>query len=108
MNRAIDQLHRETRDNGDRAGDAVARAADKLRLKIGTLPTDQCARMKKNRRRFDERVSLGGVTNINRLKANPAVTQPGVDLISDVLPFGRKQACQLAVFSGKLPRGGKK
>jgi hypothetical protein len=39
MDRAIDQVHRETRDKGDRARDVVARAADKLRLKIDSLPT---------------------------------------------------------------------
>jgi hypothetical protein len=38
MDRAIDQLHRETREKGDRARDAMARAADKLRLKIDRLP----------------------------------------------------------------------
>jgi hypothetical protein len=41
MDRAIDQLHHETKDKGDRARDVVARAADKLRLKIGTLPTEK-------------------------------------------------------------------
>jgi hypothetical protein len=41
MDRAIDQLHRETKDKGDRARDAMARAAEKLRLTIGTLPTKQ-------------------------------------------------------------------
>jgi hypothetical protein len=41
MDHAIDQLHHETKEKGDRARDAVARAADKLRLKIGTLPTDK-------------------------------------------------------------------
>ena len=40
MDRAIDQLHRETKEPGDRALDAVARAADKLRLKIGSLPSE--------------------------------------------------------------------
>jgi hypothetical protein len=40
MDRAMDQLHRETRDKGDRARDVVARAADKLRLKIGSLPAE--------------------------------------------------------------------
>jgi hypothetical protein len=40
MDRAIDQLHRETKKKGDRARDAVAHAADKLRLKIGTLPSE--------------------------------------------------------------------
>jgi hypothetical protein len=41
LDRAIDQLHRETKEKGNRARDAMARAADKLRLKIGTLPTEQ-------------------------------------------------------------------
>src|SRR5215470_3924542 len=41
LDRAIDQLHRETKDKGDRARDAMARAAEKLRLTIGTLPTQQ-------------------------------------------------------------------
>jgi hypothetical protein len=41
MDRAIDQLHRETKEKGDRARDVVARAADKLRLKIGTLPSEK-------------------------------------------------------------------
>jgi len=41
MDRAIDQLHRETKEKGDRARNVVARAADKLRLKIGTLPIEQ-------------------------------------------------------------------
>ena len=41
MDRAIDQVHRETRDKGDPARDVVARAADKLRLKIDSLPTEK-------------------------------------------------------------------
>jgi hypothetical protein len=41
LDRAIDQLHRETKEKGDRARDAIARATDKLCLKIGTLPTEQ-------------------------------------------------------------------
>ena|SRR5215813_3230994 len=41
MDRAIDQLHRETQETGDRALEAMARAADKLSLKIGTLPSEQ-------------------------------------------------------------------
>jgi hypothetical protein len=45
MDRAIDQLHHETKEKGDRARDAVARAADKLRLKIGTLPTEQAEKV---------------------------------------------------------------
>ena len=46
MDRAIDQVHRETRDKGDRARDVVARAADKLRLKIDTLPGGEERTMK--------------------------------------------------------------
>jgi len=41
MDRAIDQVHRETRDKGDRARDVVARAADRLRLKIDRLPSEK-------------------------------------------------------------------
>ena len=41
MDRAIDQLHRETKEKGDRARDPMARAADKLRLTISTLPGEQ-------------------------------------------------------------------
>ena len=41
MDRAIDQLHHETKEKGDRARDTMARAADKLRLRIGSLPTEQ-------------------------------------------------------------------
>ena len=41
MDRAIDQLHRETKEKGDRVRDVVACAADKLRIKIGTLPAEQ-------------------------------------------------------------------
>jgi hypothetical protein len=41
MDRAIDQLHHETKEKGDQARDVVARAADKLRLKIGTLPPEK-------------------------------------------------------------------
>jgi hypothetical protein len=41
VDRAIDQLHRETKEKGDRVRDVVAVGADKLRLKIGTLPTEQ-------------------------------------------------------------------
>ena len=46
MDRAIDQVHRETREKGDRARDAVARTADKLRLKIDTLPGEEGERNK--------------------------------------------------------------
>ncbi len=38
LDRAIDQVHRETREKGDRAREVVGRAADKLRLKIDSLP----------------------------------------------------------------------
>jgi hypothetical protein len=38
MDRAIDQVHRETREKGDLAREVVGRAADKLRLKIDSLP----------------------------------------------------------------------
>jgi hypothetical protein len=48
MDRAIDQLHRETKEKGDRARDAVARAADKLRLKISSLPTEQPEKIEGN------------------------------------------------------------
>ena len=41
MDRAIDQLHRETKDKGDRARDAMARAANKFRLTISALPSEQ-------------------------------------------------------------------
>ena len=41
VDRAIDQLHRETKEKGDRVRDVVAVGADKLRLKIGTLPTER-------------------------------------------------------------------
>jgi hypothetical protein len=41
LDRAIDQLHRETKEKGDRVRDVVADAADKLRSTIGTLPNEQ-------------------------------------------------------------------
>ena len=41
MDRTIDQLHRETKEKSDRARDVVARAADKLRLKIDQLPPEE-------------------------------------------------------------------
>jgi len=41
LDRAIDQLHCETKEKGDRVRDVVAGAADKLRVKIGTLQTEQ-------------------------------------------------------------------
>ena len=41
LDRAIDQLHRETKEKGDRIRDVVAGAADKLRVKIGPLETEQ-------------------------------------------------------------------
>lgn len=40
MDRVMDQVHRGTKDSADLARDTVARAADKLRLKIDTLPED--------------------------------------------------------------------
>src|SRR5215475_7130379 len=50
LDRAIDQLHRETKEKGDRARDVVARAADKLRLTIGTLPGEQEEKVEGNKR----------------------------------------------------------
>jgi hypothetical protein len=41
LDRAIDQLHRETKEKGAQVRDVVAGAADKLRVKIGTLQTEQ-------------------------------------------------------------------
>ena len=41
LDRAIDQLHRETKEKGDRVRDVVADAADKLRITIGTLPDEK-------------------------------------------------------------------
>jgi hypothetical protein len=41
LDRAIDQLHRETEEKGDRVLDVVADAANKLRVSIDTLPTEQ-------------------------------------------------------------------
>jgi hypothetical protein len=41
LDRAMDQLHRETQEKGDRARMLLGRAADKLRLKIDTLPTEE-------------------------------------------------------------------
>src|SRR6267154_4123285 len=41
LDRAIDQLHHETKEKGDRVRDVVADAADKLRITIGTLPNEQ-------------------------------------------------------------------
>lgn len=38
MDRAIDQVHKETREKGDLARNMVSRAADKLRLTPGPLP----------------------------------------------------------------------
>ena len=43
LDRAIDQLHRETKEKGDRVRDVVADAADKLRITIGTLPNEKKA-----------------------------------------------------------------
>jgi len=39
-------LHRETKEKGDRVRDVVAGSADKLRIKIGTLPTEQEEKIK--------------------------------------------------------------
>ena len=41
LDRAIDQLHHETKEKGERVRDVVADAADKLRITIGTLPNEQ-------------------------------------------------------------------
>jgi hypothetical protein len=41
LDRAVDQLHRETKEKGDRVRDVVADAADKLRITIGTLPKEK-------------------------------------------------------------------
>jgi hypothetical protein len=41
LDRAIDQLHRDTKEKGDRVLDVVADAANKLRVSIDTLPTEQ-------------------------------------------------------------------
>jgi hypothetical protein len=41
LDRAIDQVHRETREKGDRARNVVGRAADKLRLTIDSLPNEK-------------------------------------------------------------------
>ena len=41
LDRAIDQLHSGTKEKGDRVRDVVAGATDKLRVKIGTLQTEQ-------------------------------------------------------------------
>ena len=41
LDRAIDQLHRETKEKGDRVRDVVSDAADKLRITIGTLPNEK-------------------------------------------------------------------
>jgi hypothetical protein len=38
MDRAIDQVHHETREKSDMARGVVTRAADRLRLKIDVLP----------------------------------------------------------------------
>jgi len=56
LDRAIDQLHRETKEKGDRARDLVAGAADKLRVKIGTLPTEQEQKVKGETQKGDTRV----------------------------------------------------
>jgi hypothetical protein len=41
MDRAIDQIQIETSGPRDRAKDAVARVADKLRIKLDSLPSDR-------------------------------------------------------------------
>ena len=41
MDRAIDELHRGTGETRDRARDVMARAADKLRLKVDALPEQE-------------------------------------------------------------------
>jgi len=41
MDRAIDQIQFETSGPRDRARDAVARVADKLRIKLDSLPSDR-------------------------------------------------------------------
>jgi hypothetical protein len=41
LDRASDQLHRETKEKGDQVRDVVADAADKLRITIGTLPEEK-------------------------------------------------------------------
>jgi hypothetical protein len=40
MDRAIDQIQIETSGPRDRAREAVARVADKLRIKLDSLPPD--------------------------------------------------------------------
>ena len=41
LDRAMDQLHRETQEKGDRARMLLGRAADKLRVKVDTLPAEE-------------------------------------------------------------------
>jgi len=41
LDRAMDQLHRETQEKGDRTRLLLGRAADKLRVKIDKLPTEE-------------------------------------------------------------------
>jgi hypothetical protein len=56
MDRAIDQLHHETKEKGDRARDTMARAADKLRLRIGSLPTEQPEKVEGSERKGSREV----------------------------------------------------
>jgi hypothetical protein len=41
LDRAIDQLHRESKEKGDLVRDVVADATDKLRITFGTLPKEK-------------------------------------------------------------------
>jgi hypothetical protein len=56
VDRAIDKLHRETKEKGDRVRDVVAGGSDKLRIKIGTLPTEQEEKVKGATQMGDTRV----------------------------------------------------
>src|SRR5262244_3767927 len=56
VDRAIDQLHRETKEKGDRVRDVVAGGADRLRIKIGTLPTEQEEKVEGATQKGDTRV----------------------------------------------------
>jgi hypothetical protein len=56
VDRAIDQLHRETKEKGDRVRDVVVGGADKLRIKIGTLPTEEEEKVKRETQKEDMRV----------------------------------------------------
>jgi hypothetical protein len=63
VDRAIDQLHRETKEKGDRVRDVVAGGADKLRIKISTLPTEEEQKGKGETQKGDTNVR----PNSNRL-----------------------------------------